>query len=81
MADLAALYQWFNENRENIIQNHDGECVLFKDNTVMGYFPNTQAALSCAEKSGFTIGDFLIQRCVSRENDTMYYYNRAVCFG
>jgi hypothetical protein len=79
--DLNVLYQWFNENRENIIQNHNGECVLIKDNTVIGYYPNTEAALSNAESRGYDIGEFLIQDCVSKVEDTMMYYNQAVCFG
>jgi putative alpha-1,2-mannosidase len=81
MADLNALYQWFNENREDIIQNHAGECVLIKDNSVIGYFPNSEAALSSAETRCYAMGDFLIQDCVSKVEDTMMYYNQAVCFG
>lgn len=81
MADLNALYSWFNENRQNIIENHTEECVLLKDNTVIEYFPNTAAALSAAEKNGFIMGDFLIQDCITEEEDCMMYYNQAVCFG
>jgi hypothetical protein len=81
MADLDALYRWFDENRDHIITGHTGECVLLKDRSVAGYYPDTDAALSFAEKAGFIIGEFLIQDCITREEDVMHYYNQSVCFG
>ena len=81
MANLDDLYKWFDENRDSIIANHSNECVLLKDNSVIGYYPNTEAALSAAQEKGFTIGDFLIQDCITDEDDTMMYYNQAVYFG
>lgn len=81
MANLNDLYKWFDENRSAIIDSHLNECVLIKDNSVIGYFPNTDAALLAAQKNGFSIGDFLIQDCITDEEDTMMYYNQAVCFG
>ena len=81
MADLNDLYKWFNENRESIIAGHSGECVLLKENTAIGYYPNADAALAAAEKKGFSMGDFLIQDCVSDEEESMTHYGQAVCFG
>ena len=81
MENLNYLYKWFDENRDSIITNHLNECVLLKDNTIIGYFPNTDAALSAAKKNGFLMGEFLIQDCVTDEDDTMMYYNQAVSFG
>jgi len=81
MINLDDLYKWFDENRDSIIANHLNECVLIKDNSVIGYYPNTDAALSAAQENGFSMGDFLIQDCISDEEDTMMYYNQAVCFG
>ena len=81
MANLVDLYKWFNENRNTIIGNHEDECVLLKDNSVIGYYPNTEAALSAAQKNGFSMGDFLVQHCITEEDDTMIYHGQAVCFG
>jgi hypothetical protein len=81
MSSLTALYEWFNNNREEIIAGHKDECVLLKDNAVIGYYPNKEAALSAARKRGFSVGGFLIQNCKTEEEDGMRYYNRAVCFG
>ncbi|GHT58579.1 hypothetical protein FACS1894109_13040 [Spirochaetia bacterium] len=81
MADLNALYRWFDENRDRIIIGHDGECVLLKDNAVISYFPNTEAALAGAKKNSFEMGGFLIQDCITKEEDQLVYYNQAVSFG
>jgi hypothetical protein len=81
MADLNALYQWFDENRDRIIANHAGECVLLKDNAVVDYYPNTKAALTGVQKNNFAMGEFLIQDCKSKEKDRLIYYNQAVSFG
>jgi len=81
MDNLVDLYKWFDENRDTIIANHLNECVLLKDNTVIGYYPNTEAALSAAQKKGFELGEFLIQDCITNEEETMIYNNQAVCFG
>ena len=83
MENLDDLYKWFDENRGSIIADHLNECVLLKDKSVIGYYPNTDAALSDAEKNGFILGEFLIQDCITDEDEIMLYYNynQAVCFG
>ena len=81
MTDLSSLYQWFNTNRGGIIKGHEDEQVLLKDNTVIGYYPDVEKALLDAAEKGFTVGEFLIQRCITEEADTMMYYNQAVFFG
>jgi len=81
MENLDDLYKWFDENRVSIIANHLNECVLLKNKSVIGYYPNTEAALSAAEKKGVVIGEFLIQDCITDEEEMMLYNNQAVCFG
>jgi hypothetical protein len=81
MADLDDLYRWFDENRDTIIKGHEGEHVLLKDNNIVSYFNNDNTALEHAQKSGFSMGEFLIQECISKEEECMYYYNEAVSFG
>jgi len=83
MENLDDLYKWFDENRETIIADHLNECVLLKDNSVIGYYPNNEAALSAAQKNGLKMGEFLIQDCITDEEEIMLYYNynQAVYFG
>ena len=81
MANLDDLYKWFDENRDTIIKGHEDEHVLLKDNTVVSYFHDDGKALEYAQKSGFAMGEFLIQECISKDEESMYYYNEAVSFG
>ena len=81
MINLDDLYKWFDENRGAIIKGHKGERVLLKDNSVISYFADDDKALEYAQKSGFAIGEFLIQECISKDEESMYYYNEAVSFG
>jgi hypothetical protein len=81
MANLDNLYKWFDKNRGGIIKGHEGEYVLLKSNAVISYFQDDNAALEYAQKSGFPMGSFLIQECISKEEECMYYYNEAVSFG
>jgi hypothetical protein len=81
MANLDDLYKWFDENRDAIIKGHERDRVLLKDNAVISYFQNDDKALEYAQKSGFAMGEFLIQECISRDEESMYYYNEAVSFG
>jgi len=81
MENLVDLYKWFDENRDIIIKSHLNECVLLKNNAVIGYYPNTEAALSVVQKNGFIMGEFLIQDCITNEEETMIYNNQAVFFG
>jgi len=81
MENLKELYKWFDENRDTIIDSHINECVLLRDNSVIGYYPNTDTALSVAQKNGFIMGEFLIQDCITAEEESMTYYNQSVCFG
>jgi hypothetical protein len=80
MEDLNTLYKWFDENRENIIKNHENECVLLKDKSVISYFSDEKTALRYAKNSGFIMGDFLIQDCIPKDDECMYYHNEAVSF-
>ncbi|MDR2717048.1 MAG: hypothetical protein LBB89_03155 [Treponema sp.] len=81
MANLDALYKWFDENRDTIIKGHEKDHALLKDETVVSYFHDEGTALEYAQKSGFAMGDFLIQECISKDDECMYYYNEAVNFG
>jgi hypothetical protein len=81
MIDLNDLYKWFDENRDIIIKGHEGNSVLLKNNAVISYFHDDGEALEYAKESGFAIGEFLIQDCIPKDEESMYYHNEAVSFG
>jgi hypothetical protein len=80
MANLDDLFGWFDENRDAIIHDHYGERVLIKDNAVIGYYPDIDAALVEANKRELELGNFLVQRCLTQEDDIEYVYS-GVTFG
>lgn len=81
MSKLKDIYLWFDNNRDNIITDHKNKFVLLADNKVIDYFPDMKTALERARQSNFTVGSFLIQRCITKEDDTLVYHNMAVTFG
>lgn len=81
MDKLKDLYLWFDKNRDSIIEGHENEFVLLANDTVIGYYHNMEAALTGAQKNNFKVGSFLIQRCITKEDDTLVYHNMAVTFG
>jgi hypothetical protein len=64
-----SLYRWFDENREQIISGHYNEIALLRDNAVLGYYPDTKAAVSAALKTGLQHGDFLAQDCIPSDQE------------
>ncbi|MFI3257656.1 MAG: hypothetical protein R3Y36_05100 [Spirochaetales bacterium] len=83
MADnekLKELYKWFDKNRNIIIKDHVNQVVLLKDNAIIAYYDDEKTAIEEALNKGLKQGDFLVQRCISAEEDGMTYYNKAVKF-
>ena len=81
MINLDDLYKWFDENRGTIIKGHEGDRVLLKNNTVISYFCDEDKALEYAQKSGYSMGEFLIQECITKDEECMYYANETATFG
>ena len=78
---LTSLYNWFDINRGEIIKGHEGERVLLSNNSVLGYYPNKEDALVAAKSKGLRLGEFLIQKCVSKQEEMVYVYTPGVFFG
>ena len=71
-------YQWFKENRDLIIQGHEGSSVVIKNKHVIAYFDNDQDALNSMlnEQSG----SYIIQKCIPQEDSDMFYYTGRYSF-
>lgn len=78
---LTSLYCWFDISRDEIIKNHKGERVLIHNNSVVGYYPDKESALIAARDKGLKLGEFLVQRCITAEEDICYVYTPGVYFG
>jgi hypothetical protein len=78
MITIEESYDWFDENRDTIITGHHGECVAIRGKEVSGYFPDEKTALNAMEN--YTEGTFIVQDCLSSEEDTVHYYTGAFSF-
>ena len=73
--NLISLYNWFDIECDELIQGHEGERVLVSDNTALGYFPDEDSAVAFARKKELKVGNFLVQRCITREQEICYIYH------
>lgn len=80
MDNLTSLYNWFDMNRDSLVQGHEGERVLISDGKSLGYFSDEQSAVAAAKKQGLKLGDFLVQRCISAQKEEQMFYNVAAAY-
>lgn len=72
---LQSLYNWFDINRSSLIKNHKGERVLISDNQNLGYFSDEHSAVDYAKQHGLKLGNFLVQRCITSDEEEQMFYN------
>ena len=63
--------------RDGIILGHEGERVLIAGNAVLGYFPDERSAVRNANSRGLHAGEFLVQRCITKDEEHSMFYNAA----
>jgi hypothetical protein len=68
-------YEWFDANRNAIIENHHGEYAVIQHHHVLGYFPNTDAVWNFIEAQGIQHGDYAAQLCLTEEEESECCYN------
>lgn len=78
---LESLYNWFDMKRNEIISGHENERVLISNNEVIAYFPDERTAVAEALKKGLKQGDFLVQRCITEEEELQMFYNVNLAVG
>ena len=78
---LKSLYDWFDIQRDDIIKGHENERVLISDNKVLGYFADEKSAVAAALAQGYEVGNFLVQRCITEEEELQMFYNVNLAVG
>ena len=78
--ELKSLYSWFDIKRDEIIEGHRNERVLISDNEILGYYPEEKTAVEDAKKQGLELGNFLVQRCISKEEELQMFENIGVFY-
>lgn len=79
--NLKALYSWFDMKRDEIISGHENERVLISGNEVLGYFTDERTAVAEALKRGLEPGNFLVQRCITENEELQMFYNVNLAVG
>jgi len=67
-------YNWFNANRDTIIYRHHRELALITGKQVKGYFVSDKNALDYALSHNMQYGSFIIQPCLTEQEETVYIY-------
>lgn len=75
------LYEWFDANRDRIIAGHNGEQVLIHDYKIVGYYENDSAAMGISKEKKFSNGDYIIQDCITSDEELNMYSFGLVNFG
>ncbi|MBR5402015.1 MAG: hypothetical protein IK102_09415 [Treponema sp.] len=73
--ELKSLYDWFDIQRNEIIKDHENERVLISNNKILGYYPDEKSAVVAALSQGCKVGSFLVQRCITEEEELKMFYN------
>ena len=77
MYDMKKDFSWFCDNRHWIIAGHEGKRVAIKDGKVLGYYETDEAAVEGSQSAGLKLGEYIVQRCLNKEDDTEHYYMKS----
>ncbi len=72
-------YIFFDENRTKCIREHPEEFVVIKNKEFLGFFNNENDAI-LETLSNHKLGTFIVQKCVSKEEETITIFNSGVSF-
>lgn len=72
-------FQYFLDNKEDLLKKYSGKHVVIKDNEVKGAFASIKEAYLFASEE-FELGTFLIQECTSDEESYTQTFHSRVMF-
>lgn len=78
MYNMKEDYEWFEANRDSIISNHHGQVVVIQNKQVIGYFQDAPAAVEGMKPQ--KIGTYIVQRCLTEQEDMSTYYTGRYAF-
>ena len=73
-------FNFFKEQRENLVKEHYNEYVAIKNKKIEGFFPSETEALTQLLSNGYALGSFLVQKCVSQAESMVSYCTMRVAF-
>lgn len=78
MYDMKSDFEWFKQNRDEIIKNHIGERVVIQNKEVKGYFADEEEAIKNMLPT--PAGEYIVQRCLPEDKDVEFYYTGRYAF-
>jgi hypothetical protein len=71
-------YAVYDSHRAEFLRDHKDEFVVIKGELIIGFFKTEHEALEHMKEE--QLGTFLVQRCVTIDNETAHYASRVVAF-
>ena len=80
MDKLLGYYNYFNDNKKDIVEKYGGMFVVITGDGVVGSFVTEMEAYTHA-KAKYGLGNFIIQPCIANEEEyTHTFYSPIVSF-
>lgn len=70
-------YQYFDQNRDRFMEKHRNKHVLIHNEKEVEFFDTINDAFKYAAKHNYELGNFIIQKCITKEEETQKYHSRV----
>lgn len=77
MSSLKREFQWYLQNRDALVAQHEGKVLVIKNEELLGTFENEMEAIK-KTMSEHELGTFLVQECSSDPNSTSATFHSRV---
>ena len=75
MADLDREFEFYNENKDELLSKYEGRVVVVKGEKILGDYSSEKEAIDATLKE-HPLGTFLV-RLVTREDDVAFFHSRV----
>ena len=79
MSSLEQEFEWYLENKDDLINKHEGRVLVIKDEKVIGIFDDDMEAIR-ETMPEHELGTFLVQECSSDPHSTEVTFHSGVWF-
>ena len=76
---LEKEFKYFKDHLSELVQEYQGKFVVIKNNSVIGVYESDEEAYNESKKD-HELGTFLIQHCLSGDNDLKLTFHSRVVF-
>lgn len=76
MSDLKKEFQYYLDNKTELIKKHDGKFIVIKNLQVIGVYDDRMVAIEETKKT-HALGSFLVQHVTSTNEDQVRFHSRV----